>query len=445
VADADTSGATIKTYEFDDEFQLELTALICRDGEFNAKVEGLVDPSYLTDHLNGILVRLARDYFDKYRFPPSTKIWTTLIREGIDKKILRKDDSGELVARLKECLQSPLTDAAFITEHVAEFARRQALEAAILEAVELIDKNKFDKVEGLIKTAMNVGVNEETNRYDFWENVESRAHYRQEVLAGRIKPDGITTGFKEFDDELYNRGWGRRELSVLMAPAKGGKSMALIGFGLAAVLAGYNVAYVTLEVAARIIADRSDANLSSTKMSDLQNAIGVVKGRVQAKQTKAGRFDLYDFPTGSLSPMDLRRLLSRKKSQGVKYDLIIVDYADLMRPDMVSQESRENSRLIYVGLRAIAQEFNAAMLSATQTNREGFKATAGKMEHVSEDINKARTVDLLLSLNAGDEEKKNNEARIYLAASRNQRSDVTIKVRTDFERAKYIAGILAVE
>jgi replicative DNA helicase len=299
-------------------------------------------------------------------------------------------------------------------------------------------------VEGVIKKAMMVGVNEDSNLYDYWGNNDARAHYREEVLAGRIKPTGITTGWKDLDNLLYNKGWGRKELSVLMGPAKSGKSMSLIGFAIAASVAGYNVAYVSLEVAARIIADRTDANISNVKMSDLTTAIGLVKSRVAGKVTP-GALDIYDFPTGSLSPQDLRRLIARKKSAGTKYDLVIVDYADLMRPDVHSSESRENSRQIYVGLRGIAHEFDLALLSATQTNREGFKAAAGKMEHVSEDINKARTVDLLISLNATDDEKLRGEARIYFAASRNQKSDITVKVKTEIDKAKYISQILGIE
>lgn len=433
------------TYEFDEDFQTKLTALLMRDTEFNSKVEGLIDPAYFTDTTNGILVRIVQDYYNRYRFVPNLKILSTLIKDGLDKKLIRKDDLEDIRDRIKEVYADDLSDQEFIAENVAKFARRQAMEAAIFKAADLIDKGKFDNVEDVIKEAMNRGLNEDTNRYDYWENNESRAEYRAEVLAGRIKPDGITTGHKEIDDLLYHKGWGRKELTVLMGPAKSGKSMSLIGFGANAAKAGYNVIYVTLEVAARIIADRIDANLANTAMQNLPTAIGLVKGRISSVAASAGRLDIYDFPTGTLSPSDLRRLLARRKAQGINYDLIIVDYADLMRPDIHSSESRENSRLIYVGLRALSHEFNAAVLSATQTNREGFKAASGRMEHVAEDINKARTVDLLLSLNASEEEKARGEARIYFAASRNQKSDITVKVKTEIDKAKYVSGVLAIE
>lgn len=442
---APATTAAAVTYEFDEDFQQKLVALTLRDTEFNQSTEGLVDPSYLTSHIDGLIVRIAQSYFEKYRFCPSKAVIGTLVREALDSKLVRKDDLGDLTTRIKECFADDLSDAEFIAKNVAAFARRKALEQAIFEAADLIDKGKYEGVETVIKTALNVGMNEETNRYGIWENIESRAEWRQEFMAGRIKKTGITTGEKELDKLLYHNGWGRGELSVLMGPAKSGKSMSLIGFALAASIAGLNVAYVTLEVAAKIIADRMDANVGNTKMTDLTAAIGIVKGRVSAVAATAGALDVYDYPTGSLSPGDLRRLIAKKAAAGVKYDLVVVDYADLMRPDSVSSEPRENSRLIYVGLRGIAGEFDCAVLSATQTNREGFKAVTGKMENVAEDINKARTVDLLISLNASEEEKLNGEARIYFAASRNQKSDITVKVKTDIDKAKYIERILGIE
>src|SRR5690606_16631604 len=232
--------------------------------------------------------------FPPRRSPDPLARMPTLFKEAVDSKLIRKDDLPDVVTRIKESAKEDLSDEKFIAERVAQFARRKALEQAIFEAADLIDKGKYERVENVIAKAMQVGLNEETNRYGLWENIDARAHHRQEVLAGRIKPTGITTGFKEIDAELYHRGWGRKELSVLMAPAKAGKSMSLLGFAVSASIAGYNVAYVTLEVAARIMADRIDANLGNTRIADLTTSIGMVKARVSAAAASAGAFDIYD-------------------------------------------------------------------------------------------------------------------------------------------------------
>ena len=130
---------------------------------------------------------------------------------------------------------------------------------------------------------------------------------------------------------------------------------------------------------------------------------------------------------------------------GIKFDLVVVDYADLMVPTRTMDDVIENSKRIYIDLRGIAQAEDLAMLSATQTNREGMKAAVAKMTDISDDINKARTCDLLISINATADEVTNGIRRLYFAASRNQAADVTIKIQTALHRGKFIAKILAVE
>ncbi len=70
--------------------------------------------------------------------------------------------------------------------------------------------------------------------YSYGEMIEVRTEERLDRAAGKGPITGVTTGYPEIDRHLYHKGWGRRELSVLMAPAKGGKSTALIDFGISA-------------------------------------------------------------------------------------------------------------------------------------------------------------------------------------------------------------------
>ena len=86
-----------------------------------------------------------------------------------------------------------------------------------------------------------------------------------------------------------------------------------------------------------------------------------------------------------------------------------------------------------------------AVLSATQTNRDGFKSTVAKAEHVAEDFNKIRIADLVISINVTDEERAANEARLYFAASRNQESGFTIFIKQDISRMQFITSIVKVE
>ncbi|MEO9497667.1 MAG: hypothetical protein ABJG42_24550, partial [Vibrio splendidus] len=121
-----------------------------------------------------------------------------------------------------------------------------------------------------------------------------------------------------------------------------------------------------------------------------------------------------------------------------------VDYADIMAPDIYTQNEIENSKQIWLGLRAIAQIENAAMITATQTNRTGFKNTTAKAEDVAEDFNKIRIADLVISINRTDEERDRGEARLYFAASRNQSGEFSISIKQDLARMSFIDGVIGI-
>lgn len=164
---------------------------------------------------------------------------------------------------------------------------------------------------------------------------------------------------------------------------------------------------------------------------------------------------MHEYPSGTFSPNQLRQLVQRYKTPGrnpdgslrppIKFDLIVVDYADIMAPNYRTNDAIENSKSVYVDLRAIAFEENAAVLTATQTNREGFKSTVAKAEHVAEDFNKVRTVDLMISINKTEEEAARGESRLYFAASRNQESGFTVVIKQNLSMMKFIEDVVRIE
>lgn len=433
---------TTATYEFDEEFQTQVIGYLFRDVSFNLRTEGLIKPQYFESEVHGALAAIAIEYYRDYRTVPSKASLSILLKDAINKKIIRKELVDDVKVLMRDVYGVTLNDLDFTVEQVVMFARRQELSAAILKCAKLIDAGDYDAVDPIIQKAVMVGQNMDEGQYDYFQEADHRYKYREAILAGKIKPTGITTGHKELDDALYHKGWGRKELSVLMAPAKAGKSMSLVTFAVNAVQAGYNVLFVSLEVATKIIADRIDANLGRIPLNDLAMQMKRAHDAATRVAPKAGALKIHDFASGTFAPKDLRRLVHRYQAVGVKFDLIIVDYADLMCADREHEEPRENSRQIYLGLRAIAHEFDAAVLSATQTNREGFKAKQGEMHHVAEDINKVRTVDLMLSLNRSSD-ITSDEATIHFAASRNQ-AGVSVKVKTNLAQARYIDSILEV-
>ena len=99
--------------------------------------------------------------------------------------------------------------------------------------------------------------------------------------------------------------------------------------------------------------------------------------------------------------------------------MIIVDYADLLKPVVVRKEKRNELESIYEELRAISTEFECPIWTASQTNRSGLSAEVITMEQISEAFNKCFVADFIFSVSRTIEDKQNNQGKIFIAKNRN--------------------------
>lgn len=435
-------------FEFDEDFQTKIAALAVRDTNFLKNTEGLLQPQFFENMAEAAVVNTALKFYEIYKKAPGDKAtFVQLIKEDMAAKVIRSDMKAPVVDTIRAIYGEgvDLSDRDFVVDKVEEFARHQAVANAILNSVDLLERRDFTKIEKSMKQALETGANRGQTGYDFFAEAGNRAQKRRDMLSGKIKPNGITTGIKVIDDRLYHKGWGRKELSTILGGAKAGKTTALINFGKSACFAGYNVLYVSLEVSEEIVSDRLEASISGHKLNELAVNLNDIEEKIYSLKDRVGAFKIHRFPTGSMKPSDLRRVLEMYRAHGMSFDLIVVDYAQIMAPEHRTSDNILNSKSIHEDLRAIADEYDAAVLTATQTNRDGFQSSVVKAEHTSDDFNIVRICDLMISINKTEEEAENSQARLYFAASRNQAGGFTLKIEQDLERARFITKILGAE
>ncbi|WP_297478435.1 DnaB-like helicase C-terminal domain-containing protein [Ferrovum sp.] len=442
-AEAEHEVEEVSKFEFDGPFQTRIASFAVRSNEFMRHASHLLKPEYFENEAEASIVSVILGYYQAYKSLPDVKIGIAILKDAIDSGKVRKDTASLIWPAYKQIMKEPLVGCEYVEEKLVEFVRHQAVSQAILRSVDLLGKKKMAQIEKCIKEATSVGLNEEGEGYDYFSRIHDRTAERLDDASGKKPPRGITTGIMKIDERLYHKGWGRKELSSIMGGAKAGKSLALTNFAKMASLKGHNVLFATLEVSARIVEDRLDASISDTLIKDVGKNIKDIEAKISA--IKAGKLLIHEFASGTLTPSALSSLLDRYRSKGMVFDLVVVDYADIMAPNYRTNDPIENSKSVYIDLRAIAFEFDVALLTATQTNREGFKSVVAKAEHVAEDFNKIRTVDLMISINSTDEEKKRGESRLYFAASRNQEGNYTIRVKQDMAKMQFITAVLGEE
>jgi replicative DNA helicase len=435
----------MSAYEFDDDFQAKIAALVLRDPTFNVKTLGLVEPRFLNSSIDAALVNVGLAYYRTYKRCPTLPILGKLVKTLFDKKVLRDDLREETKERIGRLLKEDLGDRDYIIDEVATFAKHQALIEAIEKSIGFLEKREFDKIDSAIKTAQLVGVTQDLGEYDYFAEAANRTHIRRQRLAGLLPPTGISTGYHAIDELLKHKGWGRKELSLLMGGAKAGKSFGLLEFAKTAALQRINTLYITLENSNEVTADRLDANLADTNSKELElNAIDV-ESKVNAIAPSAGKLIIREIAGNKCKPSDIRRLLEHYRAKSIVFEMLVVDYLDIMAPDIRTGDSIQDNKSVYVDVRSIAQEENLAALSATQTNREGFKAAVARADHVAEDFNKIRIADITISINRTDEEKTLGEARLFFASGRNQEDGFTLRIKQDLAKGKFLSRVIGRE
>lgn len=436
-------------FDFEEDTQKEMASCIMTDTNFMKRCNHLLKSEYFANEMEAIFVDQAILFYTKYGECPNNIAWVQILKDLVTAGRVRDKDSAK--DKLRELLTLKVRSKTWLLDKIAEFVKQRAVLNAYLSSAKLLaktsDLTRFDKAEKLITSAFQTALAEESPDYDYFAEIEVRTEYRRAVASGVIKRDGIPTGVPELDSVLYHQGWGKEELSVLMGGAKASKSFHLTFFAANAVKAGKNVLFITLENSIQVTATRLDAYLSHIGIDEQfarpeMMGLGVEKLR---DDTARGQFKIRAFPTGTLSPSHLQKIVEDYKADGLTFDMIVIDYLDIMTSSIRTTDVIERSNSIWVEVRAIAQAEKLAVLSATQSNREGMRSVTLEMEHVSTDINRVRNADLVLAISRTKEERAEGKARITFAAARNNSDAFTLFVKQDLNHGNPIAEVEEVE
>jgi replicative DNA helicase len=404
-------------------FQESLVRLVLEDRVFADQMLEVLDINFLELKYLQVFVEKIFEYRHKYTSHPSHDTMTIILRSELD------DVSDLLKNQVREYYAKILAGAADTDglEHVKEvaldFCKKQKLKEAMLECVGLMQRSSYDEISSKINNALNLGTDNDLG-YDYMVDFEKRFE-----LIARAP---VTTGWK-YIDGITGGGLGKGELGVCVAPTGGGKSMVHTHLGAEALKAGKTVIHYTFELMDSVICRRYDSCLTEIELS----SIIVNKDRVRKiVEEVPGRLIVKQYPTKSASTVTLKAHLEKLKRRGIDPDMIIVDYADLLKPVNREREKRNELESIYEELRAIAMEMECPIWTASQTNRSGLNAEIITMESISEAFNKCFVADFIFSVSRTPEDKISNEGRIFIAKNRNGQDGMVYPIFMDTSNVK---------
>jgi replicative DNA helicase len=437
------SNKKVSFSQFGKSFQEELAFLILDDREFSDRMLEVLNVEYLEFKYLQVFIEKIFSYKKKYTAHPSYETLKTILKSDISdhNDILQKQIRDYYARSLSNI--DILANAEYVKDKALDFCRKQKLREAMIKSTSLLKNSSFDEISQVINDALKAGA-ESNQGYDFLADFEKR----YEV----INRDTITTGWDKIDD-IINGGAGRKELGVVIAPTGCGKSMVLVHLGTQALKAGMNVVHYTFELAETVIAKRYDSCLTGFPLNTLADHKDAIWKQIKDFE---GKLIIKEYPTKTASTNTIRAHLTKLIQSGIKPDMIIVDYADLMRTTSQRKEKREELESIYEELRAIMQEHNVVGWTASQTNRTGLESEIITMQSISEAFNKCFVADFIFSVSRTTEDKQTNGGRIYIAKNRNgpdglvysifmDTSNVDIKVIDQYSRGENITPSLSHE
>ncbi len=260
---------------------------------------------------------------------------------------------------------------------------------------------------------------------------------RDRTLINQCK---IIQTFSDKLNEICTGGAFPNKLYFIAAPPGFGKSLFLVNIGFAALEQGKTVFHFTLEMTASEVMTRYDCLVSGKPIIDIINSpADVIDGYVKkfTEDHPKSHLLLKEFPPECLTKDMLSLYIKRKiMSSGKKPDVIIVDYADLMKSSVKNQERRSDLGFIYRQLKALAAEFSCPVWTASQINRAGYDKTESDISNLSESWEKAMIADLVLVARQTKEEFGRNKLRLYVGKNRSGQARLEIPCKIDYRRMK---------
>lgn len=390
--------------KYGSEFQSKCVASLITDRVFIERIFDILTPDFFESDANRWIIQQITEYFLKYKSPPTFHVFAIQMN-GI-KSDMMKSAIHEQLKRAASHIGSE--DLTYIKEQFLEFCKNQKMKNAILASSEHLKLGEYDHIRKVVDEALKAGA-ERNLGHEYLVDVEKRM---SEMCRSVVK-----TNWKVIDD-LLDGGLAKGELAFVVAPAGSGKTWLLIKIAAEAMKNGMNVAHITLELNENYVGLRYDSCFTGINFQDIRKNLDVVKKKIDAI---TGKLFIKYFPIKTIASHAIKSHIERiQMLTGNKIDLIVVDYADLLRPAVAERNSNSYSEAgsVYEELRAVAGELQVPVWSASQSHRSAHEADTIQAQNVADSYRKIMTGDFVISLSRKMEDKQAGSARIHVIKNR---------------------------
>ena len=265
---------------------------------------------------------MVKEYHKKYESTPNFETLEQIVKSEITQELVAKI----VLDTLKQIKDAPDEGTLFVQEKALKFCKQQELQKAMDRAQKIINEGDFesyDKVEGLVREALQVG-ERDTGITDIFSNLDTvlDEDYRHPIPMGI---PGI--------DKLLKGGLAKGEIGVILAPTGVGKTTILTKIANTAFNLGYNVLQIFFEDNPKIVQRKHFTLWTGIAPDNLvQHKEEVMEKIGQIKETMKNELVLKKLPSDSMTMSQIKNQVRKMIADGNKLDLILLDYIDCVVP-----------------------------------------------------------------------------------------------------------------
>jgi replicative DNA helicase len=416
--------------------KIELTILrylLCSE-EYYRKVVPFVKPEYFQELSDKAIFEEIQNFSVKYDKVPTKEVLIINLQQRND---LTEETYQKSVQQIKD-FSEEWVDLQWIIDATEKWCQDRAIYNALLHSIKIADggdkKLSKDAIPSILQEALAVSFDEYIG-HDYVDNVQERYDYyhleEHKVPFDLDKFNLITKG-----------GLPNKTLNIALAGTGVGKSLFMCHFAASCLSVGFNVLYITLEMAEEKIAERIDANLLGVNIKDIGTIPEqIFKSRVnEIGQKTQGKLIIKEYPTASAHVGHFKSLLSDLSlKRDFKPNIIFIDYLNICssaRYKGAIVNSYSYIKAIAEELRGLAVEHNVPIVSATQTTRSRFGSSDPDLTDTSESFGLPATADFMFALISTEELEQSGV--IMVKQLKNRYNDPTFHKRftVGIDRAK---------
>ena len=375
---------------------------IIDDTHLQTRIVDFIDPDIFTGLNKGIAQGMLAFYNKHKRFPTSNELMNAALPDNAPERI----HFQKLMAYNVDSIGTDLHGMM-----VTSYFRNMLTQKVLMDAASSIHEGKIDGmneiVERLAKT-VNFSIDVDTGlsaRRDMAEIIR-RLNESAVAIPSAIQDIRYHT---TSDSAQANGGWYRSAISLFMGMPNVGKTILLCNEAAHAYRCGYNVLYISLEMAEEYIHQRVIANVCGVEMKEVkkQNAdelLRIYESNREPNAPGAGNFIVKKLPT-TATVVEIEAMINEiMRTDGIKTDLLIVDYIGIMKP-MKRANTLKNLDMYSMGkevaeqLRDLACKYKIACLSASQMNRDGYSNNSSGLQNTAGSAGINDVADFMITIN----------------------------------------------